>query len=836
MPELLEKVITIKPTAREERLRKAYVENSKLSGPTYTIFSDRAITRVMKETEGEPMALRRAKAFTAVVQAMPVDIFPDEPFVGWIAGSPTSVPVCAEQLGARLEIEMDHYNYINDEDKRALREEIMPYWKGEGDWKRHWFAQSYAMLPPETRNLLYGDPDPDLAKIDLITRSKPAALPRVKVTEIPGITDGLGKGIISDALTRHHIGHSSCGYEKVLKKGFLGIMKDAEARLARLDLTNPEDIRKIPFLKGVVIAMEAAAGIGKRFAARAREMARGEKDPARKAELKKIAGICARVPAHPARTFHEALQSVWFTQIMNWWETPMVLAISPGKVDQYLHPYYQRDMREGRLLREEAQELVDCWLMRFSQGMAPFIPQAGAAFHMDIGGLKADGSDATNELSFMFLEGMMHNRMVEPNMGILVHSKTPDDFLIKACQLCALGTGHPMFLNNDVFVSNFLARGTLGGPPVPLELARTSGAIGCNEPHVANYESEFNVGSFLLLPTLLELVLTNGWSRAHQKQMGLLTGDPRRFKSFAELQDAFMKQLAYFAGHCEITLNISEVVLAERYPTLYQSALIEDCIENGLSREEGGARFNFGPCIATAGAVDVGDSLTAIKKLVFDDKKITMDELLDALDKNFEGCEPSRQALLKVPKFGNDDETVDRMVAWVMEIFSKEIIKHKNSRGGRLLPYQNPLAWFVSTGKLVGALPSGRKAQEPLSDGISPTRGVDVTGPTAVLNSVGRIDNTSVFFGQTLNMRLSKEVFGTEQGVHRLASMIRSFVDLKIHHCQFNVVSSETLRAAQAKPADYQDLMVRVAGYVAYFVRLGKDVQDAIIARTEHGG
>lgn len=835
MEDLLEKILTIKPTERTQRLRAFYLENTKRTDPVYTIYFDRAIARTMKETEGEPMVLRRAKAFAAAVAAFPVEIFPDEPFVGWIGGSPQAIPVGAEQLGARLEIEIDHYKYMSDEDRRIVREEIIPYWKGEGDWKRHWFYQNYSTLPPLTRELLYGDPDPELKKIGIITRSKPPAMPRVDVREVPGKTDGLGRGFISDGMTRHHIGHSSFGYEKVLRKGFLGVQKDAQARLDRLDWNDPEELRKVPFLKGVILAMDAAAGIGKKFAAGVREAAKKEQDLPRKAELEKIAAICDRVPAHPARTFHEALQSVWFTQILNWCETPITFAIGPGKVDQYLFPYYERDVREGRLTREDAQELLDCWLMRFTQGVSPFIPQAGAAYHMDVGGLKKDGSDATNDLSFLFLEGMIHTRLVEPNFGVLVHSRTPDDFLRKACQLCVLGTGHPMFLNNDVFVENFLARGTMGGPPVPLELARTSGAIGCNEPHVANYDSEFNVGPFLLLPQMLELALADGWSRYHGKYMGVRTGDPRNFKTFEDLQEAYLKQLAYFARHCEIANKNSEITLAERYPTVYTSALIEDCIEKGLPREAGGARFNFGPCIATAGATDVGDSLIAIKKLVFEDKTIALADLLDALAKNFDGSEPLRQKLLGAPKFGNDSDDVDRLVAWVMKTYCDEVGKHKNTRGGHLVPYQNPLVWYVSTGKLVGALPSGRKAWEPLSDGISPTRGADVSGPTAVFTSVGKIDNAAIFFGQTLNMRLNRDVFAGEGGVRRLSSIIRTFVDLKIHHCLFSLVSSEILRAAQEKPEDYADLTVRVAGYVAYFTRLGRDVQKSIIARTKHG-
>jgi len=508
--------------------------------------------------------------------------------------------------------------------------------------------------------------------------------------------------------------------------------------------------------------------------------------------------------------------------------------VSPGEGDHCLYPYYDEEIQAGRLSKEEAQELIDCWLMRFAQGVAPYVSHSGAAFHLDVGGFKADGTDATNELSFMFLEGIMHTRMIEPNVGVMVHSKTPDDFLIKACELCSLGTGHPMFLNNDVFVENLLSRGTLGGPPVPIELARTSGAIGCNEPHVTNYESDFNVGTVFQITTVLELALFNGWSRLHKRQMGLSTGDPREFKSFAELQEAFKKQLAFVVGHCGTAIRAFEIAMANVYPTVYQSALIEDCIEKGISREAGGARFNFGPCVATLGATDVGDSLAAIKKLVFEEKKISMDQLLTALENDFQNQEEMRRMLLNAPKFGNDDNYVDQQVSWVMDVFCKEVVKHKNTRGGYLLPYQNPLSGYVGMGRIMGALPSGRKAGEPLSDGISPTPGTDVNGPTAVLNSVGKIDNASIFLGETLNMRLNADVFGTNEGVHRMAALIRTFVDLKIHHIQFNLVSSETLRAAQENPEDYQDLMVRVAGYVAYFVNLNKAMQDSIIARTVH--
>jgi formate C-acetyltransferase len=449
--------------------------------------------------------------------------------------------------------------------------------------------------------------------------------------------------------------------------------------------------------------------------------------------------------------------------------------------------------------------------------------------------LQADGSDATNELSYMFIEAMMHTPgMVEPTLSLLVHSKTPDDLLIKACQLTALGAGYPMFINHDLMVDNLLARGEVpGGPPVTLEIAREfGGCVGCHTPSVHTMESGWSGSSFTNLPLALELVLTNGVRRSGHKKIGLQTGDPRQFKSFEELREAFKKQVAWMVRNCSIVQNIGE--LAALQPTVFTSALTEDCIGKGIAREEGGARYNVGQ-VNTIGTVDAGDSLAAIKKLVFEEKKITMDQLCHALDKNFEGYEDIRKMCLEVTKFGNDDDYVDEQVAWVMHSLTEEAKKCKNARGGRKLVEQIPLSSYVPVGLGVGALPSGRLVGEPVSDGVSPTRGNDVQGPTAVLKSVGKINNAEVSFGSTVNMRIDPVVFEKEDGFKRLADLIRVAVDQKVDHIQINVVSSDTLIAAQKEPDKYRDLVVKVAGYNACFVDLYKELQDSIIARTEHG-
>ena len=592
---LRNRVFTIKPTPRVERLRQRYLDTKNKA--VFDIL--RIVTRVMKETEGEPIVTRRAKAFTETVRGVPINIYPDELFVGWLFSEPcgTEFPI---ERGFGLEEELDTLStreytpfFISDEDKRQLREEIFPY------WKTHYYSPP---IPPEVKNVLFVDPDDPSSRSGII------------------ITSGIG-----------FLPHFAANYEKVLKQGLSGVKREAEERLARLDFTDPEELRKVPFLEGVIMGLEAAAGIGERFAAKARELADREEDAGRKTELLKIAEVCDRVPVNPARTFYEALQSVWFIHILLGWEVSSLGGTSPGRADQYLYPYYESDIREGRLTKEGAQELLDCWFMRYSQhftlapvDVARYASNHTPGHHIDVGGLKADGSDATNELSYMFLEAMMHTPgMVEPTLGLLVHSKTPEDLLVKGCQLTSLGGGYPMFINHDLMVDNLLARGgALGGPAVTLEIARKfGGCVGCHEPSLLTMESGW-MSSRTNLPAALEFVLTNGWSRIHHKKVGLETGDPRQFKSFEEVSEALKKQLAWLVRSYSIAQSIGEVAAPQ--PTVFTSALTEDCIEKGIAKEKGGARYNVGS-LGIMGAVDVGNSLAAIRKLVFEEKRITMD-------------------------------------------------------------------------------------------------------------------------------------------------------------------------------------------------------------------
>jgi len=774
--DLLSRYIEFEPSQRIERMREAYMALR----PSASLDRARIEARVMKETAGEPMIIRRAKVFAAAVREMPIDIYPDELIVGCVGTKPRSenITPTAHRLASGMPKGIGRAStvsakgsgtrmadaaaaYLSDEERRELKEELTPVWNELGRPEHMW-----------------------------------------------------------------HYGHNIHSYEKVLKSGFLGIRKQAEDRLARIDPADPEESAKRPFLEGVIIAMEAAAEIGLRYAALARELAEKEPNADRKRELQKIAEICDRVPAHPAETFHEALQAYYFTYQMLFWEVVPHFGFSQGRLDQYLFPHFEEDIRNGVLTKEDAQELIDCYLIKLNHG--------GGSGTIAVGGLKANGHDATNDLSYMFIEGIMRTRLTLPYFAVLIHSNSPDGFLIKSAQLCALGTGHPQFLNSDVGVAQALTRGSTGGPPITLEDARAGAPIGCSEVGIPGKDAGYlHTTGATNLATYVELLLKNGRDASGDKVIGVETGDPIQFTTFGEVQEAFHKQLAWMTRNCQIIGNRNEQKIIDHFPTVYESALIDDCIEKGVCREEGGAHYNFNTGSFCTGTTDAGDSLAAIKKLVFDEKRITMAQLCEAVDSNFEGHEEIRRMCLDAPKFGNDDDEADEQIAWVHHQWVEETTKIRNLRGGYCSPGGSPMWGYVPLGEMVGALPSGRLAGKPLADGDSPSPGNDVNGPTAVLKSMGKIDNIERTGGAILNMRLDPAA--VEDGdVSRLVSLLRGFLDQKAYHIQINIISTETLRAAQEDPEAYQDLMVKVAGYNAFFVRLNKPLQESIIARTLH--
>jgi len=754
--------------SRVEKLREECL-NLK---PTASIERARIETRIMKITEGELEITRRAKVFAATVREMPIYIYPNQLIVGCTSVRPfctnvtPAINLAAQKLG---------HSYIlgtrEDAPFPELSDEDKKEWE---ELKPYWTEQG-----------------------------------RKENT--------------------HHFGHNIHDHQKVVRKGFLGIKRDAEEKISKLNLNNPEDAAKMPFLEGVIMVMEAAAEIGKRYATLARELAEKELDNNRRAELLKIAEVCDQVPANPARTFYEALQSYYFSYLLLFWEVIPTLGFSQGRMDQYLYPYYEKDIKEGRITKEGAQELIDCYILapNFERDVIP------SGTPMTVGGVKTDGQDATNELSYMFIDAVMHTRMPLPWLSVLVHNKMPDELLIKSCQLCSIGTGQPQFVSSDVIVSQALARGNMGGPTITLEDARNASPQGCFELVIPGKDSGYFYFQMPNLAACMEYVMTNGRRRVDKRKLGLETGDPRKFTSFEEVQEAFRKQVAWMRKYIEQMGNNVEQKIIDYTPTVYESALIEGCIEKGICREKGGAHYNFNNGGAVLASTDAADSLTAIKKLVFDEKKFTMAELCDALDKNFDGYEELHHMLLNAPKFGNNDDDADEQAAWVLHQWMIEFNKVKNLRGGRGCPGGSVMGSYVPQGQIVGALPSGRLAREPLVDASSPSRGKDINGPTAVINSMGKIDHVEILGGVTFNLRIDPTIFA-DGNMERMAAMIRSFIDKKIFHMQVNVVSTDTLRAAKKEPEKYRDLVVKVAGYNAFFTLLTDALQDTIIARTEH--
>jgi formate C-acetyltransferase len=772
--------------------------------PSFSINRIRIETKVMRQTEREPMVLRRARVFAAVAQQLPIEIWPGELIVGHASSRPLCLDIvpadCPLLLaGRRFASVTETVEYglkdFSDDDQKEMIEEIFPYWRDGGNWEKTHTGLNFSTMPDNLKSLIYVD--------------QSVYPPRRSM-------------IYTSAGDTGHYGHNSADYEGVLNKGLLGIKTQAQARLESL---NEEDKRATAFLQAVVECIDAAVKAGARFASVARKAALDETDPARRAELMAIAEICERVPAHPARTFHEALQSIYSVQVFLNWESPRAVSQTAGRIDRYLYPYLVRGLDEGRLTRDQAQELLDCYILKLNH--------VNRGNHIAVGGYGADGRDATNDLSYMLIESMKRLRFNEPYFSILLHPRTPDALLIKAAELSAMGTGHPVYLNADVLTTQMLGRGTAGGPPITLPLARLATPVGCYEPVIAGMDSGYFHGGFFNMAAVMELVLTNGYSRFYKRQIGPETGDPRSFNSFEDFRDAYVKQFQFMMKNFSEASNLNERIYAELLPTPFESSLIHDCIAQGKSREDGGARYNF-KSIVGAGSTDVGDSLAAIKKLVYQERKISMAQLCNVLDADFEGMESLRTLLQEAPKFGNDDDYADEQAAWVSHIFAMETAKQPNTRGGHTIPLGAPLQYYLVGGQKVGALPSGRKAWEPLSDAWSPCAGCDVSGPTAIVGSMAKIDHAELSGGVTLNIRLDPDIFKSRDGFDRFIQFLRAFVDHGIFQVQFNIISTETLLQAQKEPEKYKDLTVKVAGYSAYFTRLMKPLQDGIIARTVH--
>lgn len=640
-------------------------------------------------------------------------------------------------------------------------------------------------------------------------------------------------GIFTEFMEQRAPGHTVAG-NNIWKKGFLDFKKEIKECIENLDFFNdPIAFNKREQLRAMAIAADAIISYAKRHSILAKQLAENETDIVRKIELEKISEICSRVPAYAPETFWEALQHYWFIHLgviieFNTWDS-----FNPGRLDQHLYSFYKNDILKGILTKENAIELLQAFWIKFNNQPAP--PKVGVTAeesntytdfcNINIGGLKEDGSDGVNELSYIILDVIEEMRILQPSSNVQISNKTPNAFLKRALEIIKTGFGQPSVFNTNAIIQELTRQGKT------LIDARNGGASGCVESGAFGKEAYILTGYFNLVK-ILEITLNSGFDPLTGIQIGLKTGDPTRFKSFDELMEAFNKQINYFV---DIKINGNLIIerLWSQLPAVFLSTIIEDCITKGLDYHEGGARYNTS-YIQIVGIGSITDCLTSLKYNIFENNVFSMNDLIQALKRNFEGYESIRQKILhKTPKYGNDNDYADSITQQVFEIAYNAIDNRVNTRGGVHHINLLPTTVHIYFGKVTGATPDGRKAYMPLSEGISPVQGVDINGPTAVLKSAAKIDHLRTG-GTLLNQKFTPQLFSTESGIEKIAHLIRTYFSLGGHHIQFNVVSAETLKAAQKNPEKYQNLIVRVAGYSDYYNNLGKDLQDEIIRRTEH--
>lgn len=813
------------------------------------IEADRAvlITESYKSTEGQPIILRRAKAFAHILENLPITIRPEELIVGSNSKAPRGCQVFPEYSYEWLENEFDTVAtraadpfYISEETKQKLRE-VYPYWKGKTTSEL-----ATAFMSPEA-----------LIAIE---------------HNIFTVGNYFYNGI----------GHFTVDYGKVLEKGYKGIIAEAQAALDNLDIADADYASRSAFLNAVIISCEAVIGYADRYAELAKQMAASEQDVKRREELLQIAANCARVPRYGAESFYEACQSFWFVQMLLQVESSGH-SISPGRFDQYMNPYFEKDLATGKITREFAQELVDCIWVKLNdlnkvRDAASAEGFAGYSLFQNLiaGGQDKYGNDVTNDMSFMCINATLHVMLPMPSFSVRVWNGSPHEFLLRAAEVTRTGVGLPAYYNDEVIIPALMSRG------VPLEDARNYNIIGCVEPQVPAKTDGWHDAAFFNMCRPLELVFTNGVDKG--VQVGLRTGELHELTTFEKFYDAYKAQMNYFIKLLVNADNAIDIAHARQCPLPFQSCMIEDCIGRGKSLQEGGAIYNFtGP--QGFGIANVTDALTAIKTLVYDKKVLKLCELKAALDNNFglDMDSAAAEKLTKVvaqklvsngktlteddiktiyltvtkntasdsdkehygeilkminelPKYGNDIPEIDAFAREVAYTYTGPLEKYKNPRGGNFQAGLYPVSANVPLGAQTGATPDGRAAYTPIADGVGPAAGRDIKGPTASANSVAKLDHLIASNGTLFNMKFHPSALAGQSGLENFVALVRGFFDQKGMHMQFNVVSRETLRDAQKHPEKYKSLVVRVAGYSALFTTLSRSLQDDIINRTEQGG
>lgn len=780
---------------------------------------DRAVlfTESFKETEGQPLALRWAKALKHFAEKVPVTIFDDELIVGrpntWLG---RWAIVYAELDGAIMPagVEMFRKNkgkvgevVVNEEDGKIISDVLTPYWTG-----RDYASNFHDAIPEETRFLMYG-PNPK----DILTMTC----------------------VVVGTSNQRHSQNWTPDWNKLITRGCKGIREEAQTKLDALE--HPRDlIYKKPFLEAVITTCDAMKIWSGRYAQLATEKAATEANPARKAELLKIAEVCNHVPENPARTFHEAVQCQWLGQMFNRIEQTSS-AMGQGRMDQYLFPYYEKDIAEGRLTKEAAQELLQCVWLHMSQvteiKMNPVAAAGTEGFSqfcdVCLGGVTPEGVDATNELSYTILESVRPLQITSPDVCVRIHANTPEKFLHAVVEAIKDGKGYPKLLNDEMVIPFYLANGA------SRKEANDWNISGCCENRLINRETNVTANGGLNYGSVVEMTFRNGKLKIWKDlQFGLQTGDPRTWTSFDQVWKAFCTQLEHLARHTLIqqyvALKLQGNYFASPATSMLHDLAMEHCrdLHTHSDYMPGGLDHS---CLDTVGKGTAVDSLAAVKHLIFDTKKLTWDQLLEAIENNWKDKEAIRQMCLNAPKYGNGIDWVDKIGLDIDHFLLEFLHKYPKPHDQCFILRCIPITFHVPLGKVTWATPNGRPAHEYLSEGISASHGMDVKGPTVALTSMshGRDTSYKEKGGELINMKFAPGNVAGEEGTRRLMQVIRTWSNLKIWHVQFNILNRETLLAAQKEPEKYRDLVVRIAGYSAYFVDLSPDQQAEIIARTE---
>lgn len=769
--------------------------------PEVDLENARILTKSFQTTEGQPLVIQKAKAFKAQCREKTVRIYDDELIVGCAGSKLRGGIICADTCWSILDDELETISerkydpfFLSSEDKQIFIDEIKPYWKGRSTFEA-WLEQ----IPEETK---------DLRDTGVIYINRKAV---------------------------RGFGEVTAGYKQIINEGLEGIRKSVFARKKELDLVNAGDYEKDVYLQSLLITMDGIELLAHRYAKEAERLALLEKDAIRRQELESIAEICERVPKYPARNFREALQSLFFYQISIFMEQNAA-SYNPGRMDQYLYPFYQKDIAQGELTEAQAQELLDCLWVKFSESClfqdaetAEFAAGYPMFQNVCVGGVDTTGKDAVNNLSYQILQATMDVQLYQPSLSVRYSlAKNPNKFLRKVVELIKLGTGFPAFHNDDIGIRMLMNKG------IPLKEALDWNPCGCVETNLEGRTKQYTALADINLGSICEFVFTNGVNRKTGRKVSVETGNPTAFKEYKAFESAVKEQLAYAIRACVIGSHVIDEICMNR-PVPALSLTHRECITKCLDYSQGGAKYNVGNGIIMIGVADLINSLAAVKSLVFDHHLVSMDELAKALADDFIGYDEIKILCERAPKYGNDNEEVDDIANEMFTFIADEIETYR-SKFGKMTPGILPVSGNTPFGLEVGALPSGRKAWTPLADGVSPSGGTDTNGPSSVIKSVSHIPHDRFVQGTLLNMKVEPDLLKNEAGITQMMALLKSVCSLGLFHVQFNVIDREVLLKAQEHPEDYKGLLVRVAGYTAYFVELGKDVQDEIIGRTPQTG